>query len=84
MTTGAIVLVAAVGLLAGRVAAGSATLALPFLSRQPCVVVLAAIPAVLALLALRSPLCRSSTGSCTGSDSRRGTPARSQPSSLRS
>jgi Zn-dependent protease with chaperone function len=84
IATGAIVLIGAIGLLAGRVAAGTASLAPPFLSRQPCVVVLAAIPAVLALLALRSPLCRSSTGSCTASGSRRGTPARFRPSSRRS
>jgi hypothetical protein len=36
--------------LAGRVASGSATLAPPFLSRQPCIVALAAVPAVAALL----------------------------------
>jgi Zn-dependent protease with chaperone function len=42
-----IVLVAmlALALLAGRVASGSATLAPPFLSAQPCVVVLALVPA---------------------------------------
>jgi Zn-dependent protease with chaperone function len=42
-----IVLVAmlALAVLAGRVASGSATLALPFLSAQPCVVVLALVPA---------------------------------------
>jgi hypothetical protein len=43
-------LLVAVGILAGRLASGSATLALPFLSRQPCVVVLAAIPAGLGIL----------------------------------
>lgn len=43
---------AGVGVLAGRVAAGSATLAPPFLSRQPCVVMLAAIPSLLGFLAL--------------------------------
>jgi beta-lactamase regulating signal transducer with metallopeptidase domain len=43
-------LLIAVGILAGRLASGSATLALPFLSRQPCVVVLAAIPAALGIL----------------------------------
>lgn len=37
----------AVAVLAGQVAGGSATLAPPFLSRQPCIVVLAAIPAAL-------------------------------------
>jgi hypothetical protein len=47
----AICLLAAVALLAGRLASGSATLALPFLSHQPCVVVLAAIPAALGILA---------------------------------
>jgi beta-lactamase regulating signal transducer with metallopeptidase domain len=41
-----IALVAATAALAGQVAVGSATLAVPFLSRQPCVVVLALIPAV--------------------------------------
>jgi hypothetical protein len=46
-----ITLLAAVAMLIGRVASGSATLALPFLSRQPCVVVLAAIPAALGILA---------------------------------
>jgi Zn-dependent protease with chaperone function len=46
-----IALVVAVAVLAGRLANGSATLALPFLSRQPCIVVLAAIPAVLGILA---------------------------------
>jgi hypothetical protein len=48
-----ITLVAAVALLAGQVAAGSATLAPPFLSDQPCVVVLALIPAALVLVASR-------------------------------
>ena len=43
-------LIAAVAALAGNVAAGSATLALPFVSRQPCIVVLAMIPAAGALL----------------------------------
>ncbi|MGA2926259.1 MAG: M56 family metallopeptidase [Solirubrobacteraceae bacterium] len=45
-----LVLVVAVTFLAGRVATGSATLAPPFLSRQPCILVLAAVPALLALL----------------------------------
>jgi hypothetical protein len=45
-----VVLVAAVALLAGRVAAGSATLAPPFLSSQPCVLVLAGVPAVVGLI----------------------------------
>ncbi len=44
-----IVVLGAVALLAGRVATGSATLGLPLLSRQPCVVVLSVIPAALAL-----------------------------------
>jgi hypothetical protein len=46
-----IALLVALTVLAGHVASGSATLAPPFLSRQPCVVVLAAIPAVLGILA---------------------------------
>ncbi len=46
-----IALLVAVAVLAGQLANGSATLAPPFLSRQPCVVVLAAIPAVLGILA---------------------------------
>jgi Zn-dependent protease with chaperone function len=48
-----VALIGAVAFLAGRVASGSTTLALPLLSRQPCVVVLAAIPAVLAVVAVR-------------------------------
>jgi hypothetical protein len=51
-----IALVAAVVLFVGRLASGSATLALPFLSSQPCVVVLAAIP--IALGALACGYCR--------------------------
>lgn len=47
----ALALAVAIGLLAGQVASGAATLAPPFLSRQPCVVVLAAIPAVVGLSA---------------------------------
>jgi BlaR1 peptidase M56 len=43
-------LIAAVAALAGKLAAGSATLTLPFVSRQPCIVVLAMIPAAIALL----------------------------------
>jgi hypothetical protein len=43
---GVIALVAAIALLVGRLATGSATLAPPFFSRQPCVVVLSLIPAV--------------------------------------
>jgi hypothetical protein len=48
MAAGAGALMLALALLAGRVAAGSATLAPPLLSRQPCVVVLALIPGGLA------------------------------------
>jgi hypothetical protein len=47
-----IALMTAVAALAGQVASGSATLAAPFLSRQPCVVVLAMIPAALGLMIL--------------------------------
>ena len=43
-------LLTAIAVLAGQVARGSATLAPPFLSRQPCVVVLAVFPTALALL----------------------------------
>jgi beta-lactamase regulating signal transducer with metallopeptidase domain len=46
-----IALLLAVGALAGQVASGSATLAPPFLSHQPCVVVLAAVPAAVGILA---------------------------------
>jgi hypothetical protein len=46
-------LLVAVAALAGQLAAGSATLAPPLLSSRPCVVVLAAIPAVVGLVALR-------------------------------
>jgi hypothetical protein len=49
-----IVLVVAVAVLAGRVAVGSATLAPPFLSSQPCIVVLAMIPAALGWIAVRA------------------------------
>jgi beta-lactamase regulating signal transducer with metallopeptidase domain len=45
---GVTALLAAVTALAARAAAGSATLSPPFLSRQPCVVVLAMIPALAA------------------------------------
>jgi hypothetical protein len=44
-------LLAAAGVLVGHVASGSATLAPPFLSRQPCVVALAALPALVGLIA---------------------------------
>ncbi|MBV9604417.1 MAG: M56 family metallopeptidase [Solirubrobacterales bacterium] len=50
---GVLGLLGGVGVLAGRVAAGSATLAVPFLSRQPCVVMLAVVPAALGVGALR-------------------------------
>jgi hypothetical protein len=43
----------AVGVLVGQVASGSASLSVPFLSKQPCVVVLALIPGALGLIALR-------------------------------
>jgi hypothetical protein len=48
----ALALLVAAGVLAGQVASGSSTLAPPLLSRQPCVVVLAAIPALVGLSAL--------------------------------
>ena len=48
-----IALLAATAALSAQVASGTVTLAPPFLSRQPCVVVLALVPAVVALLALR-------------------------------
>lgn len=44
-------LLAAVGVLVGQLASGSASLAIPFLSRQPCIVVLAAVPVTLGLFA---------------------------------
>jgi uncharacterized integral membrane protein len=45
-------LLATVALLAGRVASGSATLALPLLSSQPCILVLAGIPAAVGFLSV--------------------------------
>jgi hypothetical protein len=45
--------IAGIAVLAARAASGTATLAPPFLSRQPCVIVLAAIPAAVALLGWR-------------------------------
>jgi len=48
-----IALLAAAGMLAGQLAAGSTSLAPPFLSSQPCVVVLAAIPSGLGLGVVR-------------------------------
>jgi hypothetical protein len=47
-----IALITAVAALAGQVARGSATLAAPFLSSRPCIVVLAMIPAALGLMIL--------------------------------
>jgi hypothetical protein len=47
-------LVVAVAILAGRGAAGSATLDPPFLSAQPCVVVLALIPCAAGLTTIRA------------------------------
>ncbi|WP_053226857.1 M56 family metallopeptidase [Solirubrobacter soli] len=47
----ALVLLVLVAFLAGRTAASSATLALPVLSRQPCIVALALLPGTLAALA---------------------------------
>jgi hypothetical protein len=44
---------AALAVLLGEVASGSATLAPPFLSKQPCVVVLALMPAIVGLSAAR-------------------------------
>src|SRR5205807_2813938 len=50
---GLLALVVLTAVLVGREAAGSATLAAPFLSAQPCVVVLAIIPAAVGLVAVR-------------------------------
>jgi hypothetical protein len=50
---GLLALLVTVAVLAGRVAAGSATLEPPFLSAQPCVVFLAIIPAAVGLVAIR-------------------------------
>jgi hypothetical protein len=52
LTASVLGLLVAVGALAGHLASGSATLAPPFLSRQPCVVVLATIPALVGLVGL--------------------------------
>jgi beta-lactamase regulating signal transducer with metallopeptidase domain len=46
-------LMTAFAVLAGQVASGSGTLAAPFLSSQPCIVVLAMIPAALGLVVLQ-------------------------------
>ena len=48
-----VALITAVAALAGQVASGSATLAAPFLSSRPCMVVLAMIPAALGLMILQ-------------------------------
>lgn len=59
-------LVVAVALLAGREAAGSATLAPPFLSAQPCVTVLALIPAAIGLVAVRRTRSRRGQNAARG------------------
>jgi Zn-dependent protease with chaperone function len=46
-------LIVATAVLAGQFASGEATLAPPFFSSQPCVIILAVIPALLGLVALR-------------------------------
>jgi BlaR1 peptidase M56 len=48
-----LLLIGTVALLAGRVASGSASLAPPFLSNQPCIVTLGMIPATVGLIAWR-------------------------------
>jgi beta-lactamase regulating signal transducer with metallopeptidase domain len=48
-------LLAAVAVLVGQEAAGSASLAPPFLSAQPCAVMLALIPSALALVGIAAP-----------------------------
>jgi hypothetical protein len=53
VAVGVIALVVAIGVLAGQVASGSATLAPPFLSSQPCVVVLSLLPALVVLVVVR-------------------------------
>ena len=53
-----IALLAGTAVLAGREAAGSASLAPPYLSAQPCLVVVALIPAALAVAAGRIALRR--------------------------
>jgi hypothetical protein len=64
-----LLLLIAVAILAGRVANGSATLAVPFLSNQPCVVVLAAIPAAVGVLGVNYRRQRR-PGSASGAPSR--------------
>jgi Zn-dependent protease with chaperone function len=51
-----LVLLLGAAVLVSREAAGSATLAPPFLSSQPCIVVLAVIPAAVGILAIRFAL----------------------------
>jgi Zn-dependent protease with chaperone function len=53
LTTAGLASMLALAVLAGRVASGSATLAPPFLSAQPCVVVLALVPAAALAVAAR-------------------------------
>lgn len=48
-----LVLTAAAAALIGRLATGSASLALPLLSNRPCVIILGTVPAAIALIALR-------------------------------
>jgi hypothetical protein len=48
---GVLALLVTVALLVGQAASGAATLAPPFLSQQPCIVILAAMPVVLGALA---------------------------------
>ena len=50
---GLLALIVTTAVLVGREASGTATLAPPFLSAQPCVVVLATIPAMVGLVAVR-------------------------------
>ena len=52
-----------IGLLAGRLAAGSATLAPPFLSAQPCIILLALIPASVIFIGVRFAAGRSRVSS---------------------
>ena len=52
--TTVIAVLVAVAVLAGQVAAGSATLAPPFLSSRPCVVILSLVPAALGVLMFRA------------------------------
>jgi hypothetical protein len=53
LALGGIVLLAAVTALAGAAASGSASLAPPLLSSRPCIMALAAIPGLVALVGLR-------------------------------